>query len=1083
MRNRSRRNNRAALAAILLCGTALLSFQPATPARAQSQAAAAQTWRFDIPAKPLASAIADIGAVSGWRIAYTFAIPAGIASAPVSGSMTPDQAIARAIAGSGLGYRVTGPRSIVLEDRAAAAHGGVDADGALVLDTIDVTGTGGASLRGSAWRQSPDEVYETPASVAHIDAGTITSHGHNLNNAVRSVAGVYSWENVAQPGMAVNIRGLEGMGRVTSMIDGVRQNYRFTGHAPAGYTYVEPSLLGGIDITKGAIATAGGAGTLAGAINYRTLTIDDVLRPDEKAGSQVTATFGGNAGDDMSVTKAGGMRFDLAGNPDGGSVFGAVNLTSAGAYKDGAGNLVSSSWRDVKSGLVKVSLAPNEEHRLDLGGIYYTTDFSANFYDQTVTNRTLTAKYAYTPDSDLIDLRINGYFNETTSEWSGGASAENDGRVMTNRALGIDVTNTSRWDFGDRGLKLDYGLEYYRDDFSGNTDTDANPDGVSGVGGGFVQATLSAGMFEVIPALRYDLYSMKSSGTTGNVPDNYWTVHDGQTGTTSTTLTRPPASQWNNPDRYTITETPFDAPWRGDFDIDETKFELSPKLTLTAKPLDWLQLYGTWEKSFRPPSVNEMFFGGEHGAGVNASFLPNPNLKPEVARGWEFGVNILRNGVLTAEDSLRVKAAYYRKDIENYIIAHCFGSGSMCWFKNAPGTSRLTGFEIDASYDVGWGFAGLSYSRNRSDLEFGYGIGGMGEPSRLPDDYTTLTAGVRLLDRKLTLGARMNDVSKGTLIEGGSWETSAYRTWDLFMNWQPSDRLNLFANITNLTNEQYMPAMSQDRGPGRRVFGGATVKLGDGPLFGHGGETLFGGVLGRTLEGTEDYDWTGFHAGLAGGYSWLDAAGDRQLVPSLPAAANSFGIPTNDTRGYSAGVNAGYDRQFGSGLVIGVDGGFSFGDVRLNETITYGGAVTGSTDNRRFVEIDSRMDWSASVRGRVGYAVGGYLPYVTAGASWARYSHSFTFSDARGDATPANTTPPDVVADGRGYAGWTVGAGLEKAITDRLSVRTEYSFSDFGSQSFAWKQQIIPGRPYSADGEYAIDLKQHDFRIGLSYRF
>jgi len=1066
--------------AALMAGTAVLSLAGPGAVRAQS---AVSTVDVDIPAQPLADALVAFSRQTRIEFFISSDLAAGKRSGPVSGAMTPQTALQRMLAGTGMTYRFTNANTVTITNRLAQAFEGPD-DGSVVLDTIDVTGTGGAGLRGSAWRQAPDEVYETAASVAHLGADTITSHGHNLNNAVRSVAGVYSWENVAQPGMAVNIRGLEGMGRVTSMIDGVRQNYRFTGHAPAGYTYVEPSLISGIDITKGAIATAGGAGTLAGAINYRTLTVDDVLHPDEKAGAQVTATFGGNAGDDMSVTNAGGVRFDLAGNPDGGSVFGAVNLTSAGSYEDGAGKRVGASWRDVKSGLLKVSLAPNEEHRLDLGGIYYTTDFSANFYDQTLTNKTLTAKYAYTPGSDLIDLRINGYFNETTSEWSGGTSTEHDGRVLTNKALGIDATNTSRWDFGDRSIRLDYGLEYYRDDFSGNTDTDANPDGVSGVGGGFVQATVSAGMFEVIPALRYDAYSLKSAGTTGNVPDNYWTVHDGQTGGTNATFTRPPASQWNDPGRYTITETPLDAPWRGDFDIDETRFKLSPKITAAVRPLDWLQLYGTYEHSFRPPSVNEMFFGGEHGAGVNASFLPNPNLKPEVARGWEIGANVLYNGLFAADDSLRVKAAYYSKDVDDFIIAKCVVNATMCWFDNAPGTSRLSGFEIDASYDVGWGFAGLSYSRNRSDLQFGDGIGGMGEPSRLPDDYTTLTAGVRLLERKLTLGARMNDVSKGTLIEGGGWETSAYRTYDLFMNWQPSDRLNLFANVTNLTNEQYVPAMSQDRGPGRRIFGGATVKFGDGPLFGHGGETLFGGMFGKPLDGAEDYDWSGVHVGLAGGYSWVDQATDVQLVPSLVSPDSGFGLSVRDMRGYAAEGYGGFDWQFSNGLVLGVGAGYGFGgDVRRRETLAWAGNLVNGRDTRRFVEIDTQLDWSATLRGRIGYAVGGYLPYVTGGKTWARYSHGFTFSDARGNAAPVNSIPPAVGAEGRRYSGWTMGVGLEKAITERLSVRTEYSFTDFGSATFDWKQQARPNGAYTRDAQYAIDLRKHDFKVGVSLRF
>lgn len=802
---------RRRLGAALLLSTALVSVLPAGPVLAQQAATAQEQRNFDIPAQQLSTALVLYGRQAGLQVSVDAAAVRGVAAPEVRGRLTSGAALERLLEGSGLAYRLNG-RAVVIAGRDTLAANPTDGAGAVVLETIDVTGgTGGADLRGSAWLPSPDEIYETPASVANIDAGTITSHGHNLNNVVRSVAGVYSWENAAQPGMAVNIRGLEGMGRVTSTIDGVRQNYRFTGHGPAGYTYVEPSLISGIDITKGAIATAGGAGTLAGAVNYRTLTVDDVLLPHEKAAAQITATFGGNKNDDMSITKAGGVRFDLAGNENGGSVFGAVNLTSVGNYEDGDGTLVNNSWRDVKSGLLKVSLSPNDEHRLDLGGVFYTTDFVANFYGQTVTNKTFTAKYAYTPDSNLIDLRVNGYLNRTQSEWSGSLSY--DGRVMTTDALGFDVTNTSHWDFDGYGLKLDYGIEYYRDDFSGNSTADANPDGVSGVGGGFVQGTLSAGMFELIPALRYDVYTMDSSGTTGNVPENYWTIYDSVLGTSRDTVTRPGNSYWNNPARYTITESPFDAPWRGDFDIDEAKFKLSPKVTLAAKPLEWLQVYGTYEESFRAPTVNEMFFGGSHGSGVNASFLPNPALRPEEAKGWEFGANILRNGIFTPDDTLRLKTAWYQKDIKNFIISHCFGSGSMCWFENAPGTSRLRGVEVDASYDIGWGFAGLTYARNWSDLEFGYGIGGMGEPSLLPDDYMTLTAGVRLLDRKLTLGARMNDVAKGTLVQD-SWETSAYTTYDLFMNYQPSDRLNLFANVTNLTNVNYMPAMSQDPAPG-----------------------------------------------------------------------------------------------------------------------------------------------------------------------------------------------------------------------------------------------------------------------------
>ena len=96
--------------------------------------------------------------------------------------------------------------------------------------------------------------------------------------------GTFTRESPQNPGLAVNIRGFEGSGRVNMMIDGVRQNFRFTGHEAQGFVYVDPSLLAGVDIARGAVSTAGGAGALVGAANLRTLDVDDIIKPGNKTG-------------------------------------------------------------------------------------------------------------------------------------------------------------------------------------------------------------------------------------------------------------------------------------------------------------------------------------------------------------------------------------------------------------------------------------------------------------------------------------------------------------------------------------------------------------------------------------------------------------------------------------------------------------------------------------------------------------------------------------------------------------------------------------------------------------------------------
>ncbi|WP_407703115.1 TonB-dependent receptor plug domain-containing protein [Tatumella citrea] len=54
-------------------------------------------------------------------------------------------------------------------------------------------------------------------------------------------------------GIQVNLRGLQGNGRVNTMIDGSRQSSNtYRGYAGTrDNTYLDPDLIGGIDIKKG----------------------------------------------------------------------------------------------------------------------------------------------------------------------------------------------------------------------------------------------------------------------------------------------------------------------------------------------------------------------------------------------------------------------------------------------------------------------------------------------------------------------------------------------------------------------------------------------------------------------------------------------------------------------------------------------------------------------------------------------------------------------------------------------------------------------------------------------------------------
>ncbi|MBD0413930.1 outer membrane protein [Oryzicola mucosus] len=199
--------------------------------------------------------------------------------------------------------------------------------------------------------------------------------------------------------------------------------------------------------------------------------------------------------------------------------------------------------------------------------------------------------------------------------------------------------------------------------------------------------------------------------------------------------------------------------------------------------------------------------------------------------------------------------------------------------------------------------------------------------------------------------------------------------------------------------------------------------------------------------------WTGGYVGLQAGYAWGKG---RTWSNEEPV---SFDV---DPDGFIGGIYAGYNYQAANGFVLGIDADATYTDVKGHLSVT-------DPDPEPDEPLDSatitqELRWSGAVRGRVGYAMDRFLPYVAGGVAFGRIK-TFGVDDELG-------VPFDLGT--KTHVGWTVGAGAEYAFTDNVIGRAEYRYTDFGKEEYAGNEDI---------DSHTTKLKTHDVRLGVAFKF
>ena len=189
-----------------------------------------------------------------------------------------------------------------------------------------------------------------------------------------------------------------------------------------------------------------------------------------------------------------------------------------------------------------------------------------------------------------------------------------------------------------------------------------------------------------------------------------------------------------------------------------------------------------------------------------------------------------------------------------------------------------------------------------------------------------------------------------------------------------------------------------------------------------------------------DFDWTGLHIGINGGYAFDGPDADysyTNVAPSIIALLpGSAGLSSN---GALFGGSVGYDMQM-SGVVLGLEGDISWTNFGDNGSILVPANPAIGMPPIAFA-TNYQMDWLSTLRGRIGIPFGDVLIYGTGGLALADVSMNTKV-------TVGNPPLGSLVGStNKTKVGWTLGGGGEYAVTDHVTVKAEALYFDLGSIS------------------------------------
>lgn len=1117
-------------AALMVGGSVLALTTEAATAQVRSPSAEATAARYRIPAQPLSDALLRFAEQSGLQVSADAAAIRNARSSPVHGVMPAGEALQRLLAGSGFNGAIR--EGTVTLTRTAASAPRAEA-GVIQLGAVRVEGAMGAGqgVAGSGavagWDGTGDSIYTTPGSVSVISRDTLEAYpGAAPADVLKSATGVLSGEARSSGSLDVNIRGMQGQGRVPVTVDGslngttVYRGYQGTSNR----TFIDLDFISSIAVEKGPSMGGAVAGGIGGAVSMTTIQADDIVPEGSDVGLRFKLSLSNNTSEPGSTERRNLLVSDYAGQkplvalrgvdrpaflePTGGSgslvfarksdrmdvvagyAFRRSGNYHAGTRGDGAPKRASGPSAYCASGLAT-------EHLADLcanaAGFYQSAGWTPFVGGEEVLNtasntESVLLKATVRPAPDhVIELGYGGYWSRFSENYP---SEVLEGGTVYQRGLPSEsrldrFTARYRWnpDSALIDLKSNLWFTQLHESSAAIVNTPQVTRYVDTLGADVSNSSVvdtPLGLFSADYGVSY------LNEETG--PDGEWApVGQGTPGREGrrqeaslfTQMQLEPTDwlrlngglryqQYWLKDRQT-------GPYYHSTLQDRNEDAFSFSLGATVMPADGWQVFASYKQASRLPSLME--------ATAGFFMVVNPDLHGEEAHNWEVGANYTRANLFSADDELGLKLVWFDNDIQDYIARRYIRSKFSMQMYNID-RAKFSGLEASATYRIG--SLNIDAGATWYDTVSFCRPGEACLSSSLASDYATnyippefaanLSVSRDFFNDRLNLGARLiyrgeraadfepTDNGYAPLLAAVPWK--AYATADLTGRYKLGDGLTLDWSVENLTDQYYVEPLSLGVIPAP----GRTFRIGLTGQIGAGGVNWPGNWF--SIPGNEEaVDWSGPYLGITLGHGFGREEG---TITDLSGAVADGGVVDERLQNAVVGFLGGVNWQLQNNMVLGVEADIMTGALGAGSSVVVADPNSSLAFYKRLESsVDYSWDAFASVRGRVGYSFGRTLVYASAGPAWLRETQTRTqYRSDQGGSTVdvffSETSRLD-------RNGWSLGGGVERAIGQRWSLRAEYLYADFGQGEFRFdKARAGVGRE-TTSYEFATDPVTGEF--------